>query len=198
MRVLVYDRTCVRTGGHLSPVWATGSVLYRTVRRIDAARGVASWAEALDWIAGLPDTVHELQYWGHGKWGSARAGDDILDATALAAAHPLHQRLHVLKARLAPNALVWFRTCETLGARPGIAFAEQLADFLGAHVAGHTYVIGFHQSGLHRLAPGARATWSPDEGLADGSSDAPVRAKHSRPWAPHTITALHGAVPDGW
>jgi len=179
-------------------VWAAGSVLYRTVRRIDAARGVASWAEALDWVAGLPSPVTELQYWGHGKWGSARVGEDVLDASALAADHPLHSRLHAAKARLAGEALVWFRTCETLGAQPGIAFAEQLADFLGADVAGHTYVIGFHQSGLHRIRPGARAHWSPEEGLAAGSIDAPVRAKSSRPWAPHTITALHGAVPAGW
>ena len=92
----------------------------------------------------------------------------------------------------------WFRTCETFGARRGIAFAEQLSDSLGARVAGHTYVIGFQQSGLHGLFPGARADWSPDEGLVEGTPDDPVRARWSHRSAPHTITALSGRVPAAW
>ena len=59
-------------------------------------------------------------------------------------------------------------------------------------------MIGFHQSGLHGLAPGVRADWSAVEGLAEGAVDAPVRAKSSRPWAPRTITCLHGEVPPAW
>ncbi|HEU4610915.1 MAG TPA: hypothetical protein VFS15_02515 [Kofleriaceae bacterium] len=106
--------------------------------------------------------------------------------------------LEAVRERLAPDALVWFRTCETFGARAGIDFAERLADFFGARVAGHTYIIGFHQSGLHGLAPGARADWSAEEGLAEGSPDEPARARWSRPWHPHTVTALHGEVPAAW
>jgi len=117
----------------------------------------------------------------------------VLDVSAIGAG-----RLAALREQLAPGALVWFRTCETLGAAAGIDFAERLADFLGARVAGHTYVIGFHQSGLHGLPPGTRADWSPTEGLADGTAEAPRRAKWSHRLAPRTITCLGGEVPEPW
>jgi len=198
MRVIVYDRTCVRTRGHLTPFWASGSLLYRGLRRIDAAHGIETWDEALAWLAARPSPITEVQYWGHGTWGGAWIADQLLDADALSPAHRLRAGLDALRDRLAPDPLIWFRTCHSLGAVRGIDFAERLADFLGARVAGHTHVIGFHQSGLHALAPGTPADWSPEEGLAEGSAAAPVRAKPSRPWAPRTITCLHGQVPPAW
>jgi hypothetical protein len=195
VRVVVFDRTCIGSGGNLSPIWAAGSALYRAVRRFDAVHGVASWREAFERLA-THDRIDELQYWGHGKWGRVLVGDDALDADALRDAR--RTQLEALRARLAPDALIWFRTCETFGARRGIDFAERLADFLGARVAGHTYVIAFHQSGLHVLAPGARADWPAEEGLAEGTADAPRRARWSRPWAPRTITAVTASVPSRW
>ncbi|MEO7734722.1 MAG: hypothetical protein ABIY55_27450, partial [Kofleriaceae bacterium] len=140
----------------------------------------------------------ELQYWGHGRWGRALVADDVLDARAFAPADRRHRSLCALRAQLAPDALVWFRTCETFGARIGIDFAERLADFLGARVAGHTYVIHFHQSGLHGLAPGDRADWSATDGLAEGTADEPRLALRSSARAPRTITCLAGHVPAGW
>jgi hypothetical protein len=236
MRALIYDRTCVWRGGALSHIWASGSRLYRALGWVDAARGVASWDEALSWLAELPasiersgsarprsnaercgeliersgsarprsnaercgELIDEVQYWGHGKWGCAFVDRDVFDEAALTRAHSLHARLVALRARMAPGALLWFRTCETFGARRGIAFAERLADFLGVGVAGHTFVINFHQSGLHGIAPGARGDWSPEEGLAAGSVDAPERAKQSRPWSPRTVTCLTSSVPPAW
>lgn len=194
MRALVYDRTA----GGLSRAWGAGSVLYRGLRRLDRVRGVASWDEALGWLGALDEPIDELQYWGHGRWGRVLVGDDVLDARALSHGHPWRAKLEAVRERLAPDALVWFRTCETFGAHAGIDFAERLADFLGARVAGHTYVIHFHQSGLHGLAPGSRAHWSPDEGLAEGTPDEPRRARSSAPWAPRTITCLAGRVPARW
>ena len=196
--MLVYDRTCVTKVGGLSTAWRAGSGLYRGLGRIDASQGVASWDEALAWLAALPSPIQEIQYWGHGRWGRAMVDNDALDARALVPGGTLHAPLRAVRARLAPDALLWFRTCETFGATAGIAFAEQLADFLGARVAGHTYVIGVNQSGLHGLVPGARADWAADEGLAAGTPDAPTEAKSSRPWAPRTITCFHGAVPPAW
>jgi hypothetical protein len=198
MRVLVYDRTCVWRGGGLSHAWAAGAALYRRLGRIDEAHGVASWDEALAWLATRPEPIEEWQYWGHGKWGAVFVDRDALDATALVSGSPQHAQLVAVRARLAPDALVWFRTCETFGARRGIALAEQLADFLGARVAGHTFVIGLHQSGLHGLAPGARADWSADEGLAAGTVDDPLGARPSWPWAPRTVTCFTGEVPPAW
>jgi len=191
--VVLYDRTCVTRRGALTPAWAAGVALYRAAGRIDAARGVTSWADALSYLAALPAAITELQYWGHGKWGRALVADDSLDASSID-----RGQLAGLRDQLAPDALVWFRTCETIGAAAGIDFAERLADHLGARVAGHTYVIGFHQSGLHGLRPGMRAHWSPAEGLAEGSPDAPRRAHGSHRRAPRTITCLAGAVPEPW
>lgn len=198
MRVLVYDRTCVGRVGGMSRVWAAGAALYRRLGRIDAAHGVASWDEALRWLAARPAAIRELQYWGHGRWGRAFVGEDALDASVLAPGDPRRAALEAVRERLAPDPLVWFRTCETFGARRGIDFAERLADFLGARVAGHTFVIHHYQSGLHGLAPGCRADWSADEGLAAGTPDDPRRARSSAPWAPRTITSLSGRVPDAW
>ncbi|MDB4928737.1 MAG: hypothetical protein JWM10_1221 [Myxococcaceae bacterium] len=198
MRVLVYDRTCVTTGGGLSLPWAAGSHLYRGLRRIDASLGVATWDEALAWLASRPVPIDEIQYWGHGTWGNALVAREALDASSLSPGHRHHKHLSALREGLAPDALVWFRTCETVGARRGIDFAERLSDFLDARVAGHTHVIGFHQSGLHGLSPGKRADWSAEEGLAAGTADDPRRAKGSRPWATRTITCLDGAVPAEW
>ncbi|HEY5925951.1 MAG TPA: DUF4347 domain-containing protein [Kofleriaceae bacterium] len=195
MRVVVYDKTCVKSRGRLSPIWAAGARLYRGVGRIDAVHGVASWDEALTWLATHKEPLREIQYWGHGKWGNALVGEDVFDATALT---ERRVQLEAVRERLAPNALVWFRTCQTFGAKRGIDFAERLGDFLGARVAGHTYIIAFHQSGLRALAPGSRADWAPDEGLREGTPDDPQRAKWSRPWLPRTITALTGAIPANW
>ncbi len=195
MRVVVYDKTCVKTRGRLSPIWAAGTRLYRALRRIDAAHGVASWDEALAWLGSRAEPLDEIQYWGHGKWGRALIGDESFDASSL---HTRRAQLDAVRERLAPKALIWFRTCETFGATAGIDFAERLAEYTGAHVAGHTYIIGFHQSGLHGLAPGCRADWSADEGIAEGSPADPQRAKWSRPWRPRTITALTPAVPAAW
>jgi hypothetical protein len=69
---------------------------------------------------------------------------------------------------------------------------------LGARIAGHTYVIAYHQSGLHGIAPGARPNWSVDEGLLEGDARDPQRARWSKPWSPHTITALTGTIPSAW
>lgn len=194
-RLVLFDKTCVRGRRGLSPVWGAGTKVYRALRRIDDARGVASWTEALAYLAQQREPIREVQYWGHGKWGRALIDGDSFDASSIVT----HRgALDAIKERLAPDALLWFRTCETLGAQAGHDFAQRLADALGARVAGHTYIIAFHQSGLHGLAPGMRPDWSVDEGLLEGTPDDPRRARWSRMWAPRTVTALTSAVPAAW
>ncbi|MDQ3340313.1 MAG: DUF4347 domain-containing protein [Myxococcota bacterium] len=196
MRLLVYDRTCVHDRGRLSTVWSAGSRLYRMLGRIDASRGVESWDEAFEWLASHDEPIREIQYWGHGKWGRALVREDSFDADSLAGHH--RDAIAAVRERLAPDALVWFRTCETFGAHAGHDFAQRLADTLGARVAGHTYIIAFHQSGLHGLAPGMRPDWSPEEGLASGTAADPKRALWSKRTAPRTVTALTGKIPPAW
>src|SRR6185369_4655873 len=91
-------------------------------------------------------------------------------------------------------ALWWFRTCETLGADCGQAFARAWADFFKCRVAGHTHVIGFHQSGLHSLRPGEIPTWSADEGIIEGDARNPLRAAKSTRGTSNTITCFGGRV----
>jgi hypothetical protein len=199
---MVFDRTCAGEGWKpgLSTTWRAGSVLYRALGRLDATFGATSWDEALAWIAEtLPDRpIAEIQYWGHGKWGQVLVDRDVLDARALAPGHPLHARVEAVRERLAPDALVWLRTCEAFGARAGHDFAMRLADHLGVRVAGHTFVIHALQSGLHGLAPGTKPDWALGEGLAEGTPDRPVRAHWSQKDSPRTITCFDGEVPPSW
>ena len=194
---MVYDRTQTRPP-LLTQSWWLGARLYRTLGRFDAYRGVSSWAEAFHWLS----TVHpgaeigEIQYWGHGRWGNARVDRDVLDITTLSRGHELQSVLQELRGRLAPETLWWFRTCQTIGAEAGHRFAQAWSEHLGAAVAGHTHVIWYWQSGLHRLAPGAAPRWSTSEGLRSGTPQSPEAALWSRPGRPNTITCLGGQVPE--
>jgi hypothetical protein len=199
LRLLIYDRTCRGTGlPGLSTAWAAGARLYRARGLLDAHYAAASWGDALRFLATeQPErALGEVQFWGHGKWGDARIASEVLDERALLQRHALCPELSRVRARLAPGALWWFRTCETFGAERGLRFATAWTDFLGARAAGHTYIIGFWQSGLHVLEPGATPDWSPDEGLARGTARAPEQALWSRPGEPNTITCLQGVLPD--
>ena len=194
LRLIVWDRTAPG----LRHAWRLGARLYSGLGRIDAAFPVATWDEALGWLAQAREPIGEIQYWGHGRWGRPLVAADALDASALRPGHRLTAKLDAVRERLAPDALVWLRTCEAFGARAGHDFAMRLADRLGARVAGHTFVIGALQSGLHGLLPGHTPDWPADEGLAEGTPDAPVRAHGSAPGRPRTITCFDGRVPAEW
>jgi hypothetical protein len=201
LRLVVYDATQRgRPPRALGLAWQLGTYLYRGLGHVDAAFGARSFAEAFTWLEryepGRP--VAELQFWGHGKWGRALIQRESFDRGTLAPGHPLSPRLAALRERLVPGALVWFRTCETLGAIPGQDFARALGDHLGARIAGHTYVIGYFQSGLHTLAAGQAPSWSPAEGLSRGSPEAPEAAFASRSGEPNTVTCFDSSIPDGF
>jgi hypothetical protein len=204
LRLLIYDRTCrgKKALPGLSHAWQAGSWLYAGLRRLDGAHGAASWAEALEWLATFrPERpLAEIQYWGHGKWGGARIANEVLDRSALLPEHPLGERLRAIRARLVPTgeALWWFRTCETFGAVAGQDFARAWTEFFGCRAAGHTHIIGFHQSGLHLLAPGQSPSWAADEGIARGTPQEPLEALRSSRSAPNTITCLQGRIPKGY
>ncbi|MFT4977020.1 MAG: hypothetical protein ACI8S6_002925 [Myxococcota bacterium] len=202
LRLMIYDTTCRGADGRLplSHAWQAGEGLYRGLGRIDAACGAESWEEALDFLAThrLGEAVGEVQFWGHGRWGCALIDGQRLDAGALRAGHRLRGRLEAVRERMDAGGLWWFRTCETLGAEAGHDLARRWSDFFGGRVAGHTFVIGAWQSGLHSLAAGEVPGWSTSEGLAAGTPSAPERALGAAPWRPRTISFLHGRIPAGW
>lgn len=91
LRLLVYDRTCIRTGAHLTPAWFIGANVYRAMQRIDAHFGATSWDEALSWLAQFKsrdnEAIDEIQYWGHGRWGRVLIDEDRFDIAALEDPH---------------------------------------------------------------------------------------------------------------
>lgn len=204
LRLMIYDRTCTgrRALPGLTHAWRAGAWIYRGLGRFHAWQGASSWAEALGFVAEVAaaSPIASVQFWGHGKWGEARIDREVLSAASLRPSHPHHRSLAAIRERLLPDAgsLWWFRTCETLGARPGQDFARRFSEFMGARVAGHTYIIGPWQSGLHSLAPGEAPGWSVTEGLVAGTPERPERALWSRRGEPHTIHCLRGDLPAGY
>jgi hypothetical protein len=199
-RVLIYDGAPRSGETPLRTAWSVGARVYSAMGRVDAHHGAKSWAEALTWLGGVRphEPIDEIQFWGHGRWGLAKIDRDELSTRSFRREHPHRPLLAALKARLAPRALLWFRTCETLGADAGQAFAKTCSEDLGVRVAGHTFVIGAWQSGLHGLAPGATPGWDPAEGLRRGTPLEPIEALPSSPSAPNTIHFMNGRVPEGW
>jgi hypothetical protein len=201
LRLMLYDATCKGRGlsPGLSLSWRVGGQLYRALDRLDDWQGVSTWEEGLAWLAevepGRP--ISEIQYWGHGKWGAIFMDRTPLGASALEPGHPHHGALSAIRERLVPGgrALWWFRTCETFGGHAGHHFAKAWTRFFHCRAAGHTFIIGPWQSGLHALSPGEAPHWPADEGLLEGTPAAPRRARWSTPWAPGTITCLHGTLP---
>jgi hypothetical protein len=201
LRLVIYDATQrSRKPRALGFSWQYGTHLYRALGRVDGALGARSFEEAFAWLERHEPTrpIKELQFWGHGKWGRIFIDREPLDRGWLLPGQRHHAAFQALRERLTNDALLWFRTCETLGARAGRDFAAALADATGARVAGHTFVIGFYQSGLHCLRPGVAPHWSDTEGLARGSATQPELALSSAPSAPNTITCLSGCIPDGF
>ena len=195
LRLMIFDAT---RRDALTATWRVGGPLYRKLGWIDLHRGVSSWEEGLHWLAGVerPRRVREIQYWGHGRWGRALLGAQSLDASATREGHALEPLLAKVRERLAPDAVWWFRTCETFGARPGHEFARAWSRFFGVRAAGFTHVIGPWQSGLHVLAPDAEPDWPVAEGLPPGvDPDAPTgKARWSRPGLPDTVSCLAGRL----
>ena len=201
LRLLVFDATQRRRAPRaLGYSWQYGARLYRALGRIDAAHAAHGFGDAFAWLARYEATrpIGELQFWGHGRWGRVMIDAEVLDRGWLSPAHPQHGGFQQLRERLTADALLWFRSCETLGARVGQDFAMSLADATGARVAGHTFIIGALQSGLHCLRPGRKPHWPSTEGLARGSAEAPEAALPSTANAPNTITCLTGRIPDGF
>jgi len=192
--LMVYDRTAPRLG----TIWSAGRLLYRARRWIDAGFGARSFAEALEWLEATHPAapIAEIQFWGHGKWGDVRIGDERLDERSLLAGAPHAERLARVRRRLSPGSLLWLRTCESFGADRGQSFARALSERMACRVAGHTYVIDLWQSGLHALGPGESPSWAADEGLAEGSPRAPRRARRSTPTEPRTISCFSGTLPE--
>ncbi|PRP89882.1 hypothetical protein ENSA5_69880 [Enhygromyxa salina] len=186
----------------LTQSWQVGGLLYSALGRLDGWRGFPDWTRALTWLAEhrADEAIGEVQFWGHGKWGCAKIDGETLGIDSLDREHAHNDALRAIRERMrgAEQPLWWFRTCETFGADSGRAFARGWTEFFDCRAAGHTYIIGLYQSGLHTLAPGQRPSWSTDEGLVEGTPDDPRQALWSKRREPNTITCFHGRIPPGF
>ena len=186
----------------LTHSWQLGGLLYRGLGRFDDWRGFSDWGSALGWLASYrgANQIGEIQFWGHGKWGCAKIDRESLDIESLDPAHAHHDALTAIRERMrgVEQPLWWFRTCETFGAHSGHAFAQAWTGFFNCRAAGHTYVIGPYQSGLHSLVAGQVPNWSVEEGLIEGTPEEPHSAKWSTRREPNTITCLQGTIPPGF
>ena len=200
LRLILFDRTCVNGAGlGLSRAWSSGSRLYSLLRRSDGAYGARNFADGLAWASSFrpSERIAELQFWGHGKWGRIFIAKESLDRGALAAGHH-HLALCALRERLLPNALVWFRTCETFGAAAGHDFARAWTDFFGMQGGGPH--LRDRVLAERSASPSARRRAIVEQGrrFDPGSAQRPERAAISWPGRPNTITCLQGRVPEGW
>lgn len=169
--------------------------MYRARGRFDAWQGVASWAEALEWLLSHPIArpIAEIQYWGHGQWGGLWVDNELIDIEVLTPGHALYASFNELKTRLIPKrALWWFRCCDVFGTHKGHDFARRWTRFFDCRAAGHTYTIHYLQSGLHLLEPGAEPHWPHNEGVLPWMS----HAQESSLLAPNTITCMQGELPE--
>jgi hypothetical protein len=193
LRLMIYD-TSDRRG--LSHSWFIGGALYQALRRLDDCAGFDNWFDALTWIsqkaAKERRKISQIQYWGHGWRGMVSMNGMALRADAFQ--HPVWSKLlSEIRWHLAPDALIWFRTCGTFGGAAGHEFARAWTTGMNCRVAAHTHLIGPFQSGLHSLTPRTPPYWPQEEGVEAGS-----RMAQSSPWRPNTITCLHGTLPEGW
>lgn len=199
LKLLFYDDTCrtSRFGLGLTHSWIAGARIYGGLGRFHHSAGFTNWAAALAWLATVGDgePIEEIQYWGHGKWGRLYIDGEVLTASCLDAGHPFHADLEAIRNRMSSDSLWWFRTCETFGAEIGHEFARRWTDFFGCPAAGHTYIIGPLQSGLHALRPGETPDWTTFEGIDEGSPSEPKKALWSVPGAPFTISCVQPNLP---
>lgn len=184
----------------LTHTWLAGGHLYRAFRHVDTFHGFRVWYRALEWLAEVhpEQKIQEIQYWGHGSPGKVWMDGEALTSESFTGAYqPLLERV---RDRLTDDALIWFRTCSTFGADRGQVFARKAADFFGCSVAAHTHNIGFFHGGLHTLEPDQPVYWPREEGVAEGTPEAPKKMKMSGWWfsQPNTITCLNADVPHGW
>ncbi len=201
-RLMIYDNSSLKDAlapsDYLATSWKLGSSLYKTFRMLDKVKGVSSWEKAIDWL--IEETKTEpasmIQFWGHGYPGYALIGHEFLSAYTFDN-KVMGEKLRTLGKQLVPETVFWFRTCGTIAGRDGHEFAERFSSEMNCTVAGHTYLIGLWQSGLHTLQAWDKANWPITEGI-NKKADGTISLKASHPFAQNTITCLSGNLPVKW
>lgn len=185
MRVTIYDKNPGPGFNQwwLKTFWLIGCFFQKLFGRVDKYYGASSWPNALLWLSLQDGTFTSIQYWGHGSPG----------CVWLAQQNYTMPDFRVLKDKVTPETVIWFRTCSTFQGVRGLAFSAALSDMLNCTVAGHTRIIGVLQGGLHTRKPHSYPSWS----TVDGEFPASWWPPYLR-WGDNTVTCLATKIPEGW
>lgn len=200
MRIVIYDANIKDA---VSVTWTVGGKIYPVLRRCDVAVPVKSWAEVCPALMSLAEKhpITQVQFWGHGWFGKAAIGDDVLNTSTLRNT-AFGAELRALGEKLAPGAIWWFRTCATYGAPAGKHFAEQFTNCLNRTTAGSTYSIGLIHSGIRTLLPYQKPYWSDREGVdflpGENSERSGGKALLPTFSAPNTLMFWRNKIPESF
>ena len=185
MRVTIYDRNPGPgfSNKFLKFSWFLGCFFQKLFGKVDAYYGATSWDDALTWLAARPGHLMSIQYWGHGSPGRVWLGRKRL----------LVEDCKVIREKVLPGSVIWFRACSVFRGLAGYDFSADLSNLLGCTVAGHTRIIGPLQGGLHTRKPNTPPSWPETEGEFPTS------------WWPcwlrrgnNTVTCFATKIPNGW
>lgn len=166
----------------LKLAWLVGCWFQKIIGAVDDYHAIDSWTEAKEWL-NSKGPISQIQYWGHGSSGTVWLAEEVV---------PMKEWLS-LKPCLAPDALIWFRTCSTFKGWYGQYFSKTLADGLNCTIGGHTRVIGIWQGGLYTRKPNSFASWSMNEG------GEPSKLREDfKFWNRNTIFCMRTSIPKDW
>lgn len=186
-------------GKQLRFSWITGGKFYKLFRSVEHHDGFDNWIDALNWISEVEPNkkINSIQFWGHGSPGRVWINGDALSIRSLTYDSPHYYFLKKIKERLATDSTIWFRSCNVFTGSDGKFFSIAFSQFMQSRIAGHTYIVGPWQSGLHTIKPGQRPSWNISEGLKK-EEDGKIKKLWSMPWEKNTIFCLTNKIPEGW
>jgi hypothetical protein len=185
-RLMIYDASEEDRNPFLAASWFWGARLYKARNKLDHYKGVRSLDEMIEYVLKF-DSVDELEFWGHGREGAFFIDNKRIGWNNLA------ERFGDMRNVFHDDSLIWWRTCSTFHGEYGHRFAATAAEVFKCRVAGHTFIIGPWQSGLHSLEPGQDPYWPENEGDKNKSE-----VRSSAPWHRNTIFCTKADIPSGW
>lgn len=198
LNIMFYDSSDW-AGKDLRTSWVVGGALYKLCGKVDLYSGFQSWFSALQWLLEVSqkNKIASIQFWGHGTPGNVWINESTLSLASISINAQQRQLLQSIKNNLDSNTTFWFRSCNVFTGKHGQLFAKSFSNFMNCKVAGHTFIIGPWQSGLHTITPGQQPTWPIGEGM-DQNKDGKTKLLWSKPWSPNTITCMNSEIPEDW
>lgn len=185
MKIIIYDKN-PGSGikqSLLKISWMIGCWFQKLIGKTDEFHGADSWNDVVQWICKQPNSISSIQYWGHGSPGNVWLSGKPLK----------YHQLREIKDKLAPDAVIWFRTCSSFQGKAGYSFAENMSLTLNCTIAAHTRIVGLFQGGLHTIKPGKEPSWPISEGELPS-----MLAKIGLQWGNNSVFFFSTDFPKDW